>query len=252
MLDIRKLLFCFFCSLAVLAPIGLAGNVMENGNLAVDSSGWTYMATTGATGLMHADYDLATGNPAGCEKLWVDAFDASTNGYRFGQVLRVNKGQKYKLTGDWKGDLTGLLNDPTYGSGSRNWAEVFVGFFETYPPTDDWGTIRYKKAIGGTALNADPMPWDWQSILISPDATNPGPADGVFTATGQYMTVSINVGGRISSCDPTHPVFVYVDNFKILPCHDEAGTDCSADFKYIAWIANSWLACNIDPATSCY
>jgi len=67
------------------------------------------------------------------------------------------------------------------------------------------------------------------------------------------MTVAVNVGGRTKSCDPTHPVWVYVDNFKVLPCHDAAGTDCSADgFRYIAWIANNWLDCNIDPATSCW
>jgi hypothetical protein len=252
MLDIRKLVFCCFCSLAVLASTGLAGNVVVNGNLAVDSSGWTYLAMTTATGLMHADYDGATGNPGGSEKLWADANDFSTNNHRFGQVLRVNKGQKYKLDADWKGDLTGLANDPTYGASSRNWVEVFVGFSDTYPTSEQWGSIAYKKTYGGGGADT---PWDWTSILSSPDSTYPAPqpVNGVFTATGKYMTVAFNLGGRIHSCDPTHPAWVYIDNIKVLPCHDAAGTDCSADgFRYIAWIANNWLACNIDPVTSCW
>jgi hypothetical protein len=251
MLDIRKLLFCCLCSLAALASVGVAGNVMVNGTLDTDSSGWMYVAAGGGLGLMHADYVAEVGNPAGSVKCWVDDRDApsGTNNYRFGQVLRVNKGQKYKLDGDWQGDLTGLVGDPDPNyANARNWAEIFVGFYDHYPnPDTEWGSIAYKKTYGGGGADT---PWAWTSILGSAQAGFP--SNGVFTATGQYMTVAINVGGRTKSCDPAHPVWVYIDNFKVLPCHDEAGTDCSADLKYLAWIANNWLSCNIDPPTSCY
>jgi hypothetical protein len=254
MLDIRKLLFCYLCSLAVLASAVIAGNVMTNGDFATNMSGWSNVDTTTATGAMYVTYYSGAGNPAGSVMCWTDVNDVvgGNNNHRFGQVLRVNKGQKYKLTGDWKGDLNGLMVLPEYATTARNWAEIFVGFFDSAPTVDEWGTIRFKKAWGGTPLNTTTGIWDWESILSSPDGTNPGPGDGVFTATGSYMTVALNVGGRVKSAAPAYPVWVYIDNFKVLPCHDASGTDCSADFKYVAWIANNWLACNIDPATSCY
>jgi len=169
MLDIRKLMFCCFCSLAVLASAGSGGQRDEKRDLAVDSSGWTYVIPANAIGLMHADYDAATGNPAGSEKCWVDDRDApsGTNNYRFGQVLRVNVGQKYKLDGDWQGDLTGLVGDPDPNyANARNWVEIYVGFYDHYPNSDtEWGNIHYKKTFGGGGTDA---PWTWQSILGAP------------------------------------------------------------------------------------
>ena len=42
--------------------------------------------------------------------------------------------------------------------------------------------------------------WGWESVLTSPDTSaTPGPTDGVFTATDEFMFVGFNIGGRADS-----------------------------------------------------
>jgi len=248
MLDVRKLLLYCFCCLLVLATWAQAGNVIANGSFDTSSSGWGFYVSPSASGLMHADYDAGVGNPAGSVKCWIDVNETTNNDHRFYQVMPVNIGQKYKLDAQWKGNLYGKAD---VNPSSRNWAEVFVSFCDD-PEAPSWGLITYKKAFTG-GPNTDTGIWDWESILSSPDPSNPSaPGDGVFTATDRYMVVAINLGGRANSVEPGKEAWVYVDNFRLLPCHDESCSDYSADFKYLAWITSNWLSCNIDPPTSCY
>jgi hypothetical protein len=240
MLNIRKLLFCCLCSPVVLVSAGMAGNVLTNGDFAANTSGWSLVTLSGATGDMHADFDGATGNPAGSVKCWIDVNSPSgTNGHRFYQVVPVINGQKYKLSGDWSGDLTGkgVAGTPA------NWVEVYVGFYNTVPTPDQWGSIAFKK-------RSDTSPaWNWEPMANSYQT---GFDPNGVTAAGSYMVVSFNVGGAAFGVDPTLPAWVNIDNLKVLPCHDVAGSDCSVDFRYLAWLMNNWLVCNIDPPTSCY
>jgi len=76
------------------------------------------------------------------------------------------------------------------------------------------GTIRYKKATDG-GPNDIPMPWDWESITASPDSSKPGTSNGVFTATGNYMTVAFNLGGRAQTSNNTQPGYFWVDNVSL-------------------------------------
>jgi len=156
-------------------------NLIINGDFSSGLTGWTTTPTAPVT----ITYDGAVGNPAGSALF---ARNDSTppvtaNGNYLYQVIPVAIGQCYQINADWKGDL---LN----GGAGRNWAEVFISFASTASATP--ATIVYKKATDG-GPNDVPMPWNWESVLLSPnDGTSP--QDGVFIATDNFMVVGFNLG----------------------------------------------------------
>jgi pectate lyase len=191
---------CLLCLSSATAQELIVNGDFGSGNL----SGWTStpVAPTSIT------YDAGTGNPSGSAFLARNNSAALANGNYLYQIIPVVNGAQYKLSAQWKGDL---LN----GGTGRNWAEVYVNFTDsntTFSP----GIIRYKKATDG-GPNQTPMPWDWESIIASPDSSNPGPTNGVFTATGNYMTVAFNLGGRAQTSNNTQPGYYWVDNVGVTP-----------------------------------
>jgi hypothetical protein len=255
MLDMRKIFFGCMCSLALLASASVAGNVIANGGFATTIGSWS-LVDGGASieGTMFAEWIGSDGQPAGCARTYLTN-TGGNNGHRFNQIFNVVQGKKYKLTGEWKGDLNGPMISPYTG---RNWAEVIVFFANTPPTVSEWGgddRIMYKKRWGSTVMNEDDGIWAWESFLSSPNTGTtyiPVPADGVFTATAPYMVVAFNLGGIASSASPEMPVWTLLDNVRVVPCYDENGMDCGIDMRYMAWVTSNWLSCNIDPATSCW
>jgi hypothetical protein len=183
----------------------MAQNQIVNGDFATGNlTGWAVTNVAPTT----VASEVTTGNPSGSALLARNDSTAAANGNYLYQIIPVVNGAQYKLSAQWKGDL---LN----GGTGRNWAEVFVNFTasnSTFVP----GLIRYKKATDG-GPNATPMPWDWESITTSPDSANPGPADGVFTATDNYMTLAFNLGGRAQISNNTQPGYYWVDNVSVTP-----------------------------------
>ena len=190
---------CVLCITSATAQNLIVNGDFSGGNL----SGWTSTPVAPTT----ITYDGTAGNPSGAALLARNNSAATANGNYLYQIIPVVNGAQYKLGAQWKGDL---LN----GGTGRNWAEVYVSFSSsaTFVP----GTIRYKKATDG-GPNQTPMPWDWESITASPDSANPGPSDGVFTATDNYMIVSFNLGGRAQSSNNTQPGYYWVDNVSVTP-----------------------------------
>jgi Immunoglobulin domain len=182
-----------------------AQNLISNGDFTAGNlSGWTSTAVAPTT----ITYEGTAGNPSGAALLARNNSAATANGNYLYQIIPVVNGAQYKLSAQWKGDL---LN----GGTGRNWAEVYINFTATNTAFVA-GTIRYKKATDG-GPNDTPMPWDWQDITASPDSSNPGPTNGVFTATGDYMTIAFNLGGRAQTSNNTQPGYYWVDNVSVTP-----------------------------------
>ena len=181
----------------------MAQNLIVNGDFSAGNLfGWTGTPNAPST----ITYDVSAGHPSGSALLARNDSSATANGNYLYQVIPVVNGAQYKLSAEWKGDL---LN----GGTGRNWAEVYINFTDTNT-TFSPGTIRYKKATDG-GPNDTPMPWDWESIATSPDSSNPGPSNGVFTATGNYMTIAFNLGGRALTSNNTQPGYYRVDNVSL-------------------------------------
>jgi hypothetical protein len=285
MLDMRKLLLCCVCSVAMLASFAAASNDMfVNGSFNGNDTGWTFLPLSNAQGFppdpaVLAGYYAPEGMPVvGCALL--QNVGSNTNNYRYFQTFAVTEGHTYYLRGQWKGNILGNVTDdpcaPSPQPNARNWAELYIVFTPTAPTSDSttWGSgnILYKKRIGPGTLSglvnvAANGQWGWESILASPnvaDAT-PGPTDGVFTITNttpdtQYMTVAFNIGGRASSVgsnDITNSksVWYMVDNMHLCDGATYMGDingDCKVNFLDLKLIADQWVGCGIDPASSCW
>lgn len=190
----------FFC---LGSSVAWAENLVTNGDFSTgDLTGWATTETAPVT----ITHDGTEGNPSGSALLARNDSSLSANANYLYQVIPVTSGQQYKLDAEWKGDL---LN----GGTGRNWAEVFVSFAAS--PTATPSGIIYKKASDG-GPNDQPMPWDWESVLLSPD-NGASPEDGIFTATGDYMVIGFNLGGRAVSSNNTQPGFFWVDNVSVSP-----------------------------------
>jgi hypothetical protein len=226
-------------------------NVVANGTFDSAIAPWTLVNVSGSTGTMTAAFDDAVGNPAGSARVSADN-TVATNNHRFYQLFAVTQGKQYTLSGQWSGNIAGLVTSPTGGS-LRNWAEVFVSF-ETSTSPSNWtatSALMYKKAYGAGTTNTSNGIWGWEEITASPNGSNP-PAGGVFSATAPYMVVAFNVGGRISSGSP----FINVDNIRVIeavtcPARDLNG-DCALNWLDMLEFAAEWLACNRTPAGECW
>jgi hypothetical protein len=226
-------------------------NAVVNGGFDTSIAPWAIANVSGSSGTMTASFDGAVGNPAGSALVSADNTTA-TNNHRFYELFPVTQGKQYTFSGQWSGNIAGLVTSGTGGS-LRNWAEVFISFETSTSPSNWTATtaLMYKKAYGNGTTNTSTGIWNWEEITASPNGSNP-PAGGVFTATASYMVVAFNVGGRASSGAP----FIHADNIRVAeavtcPPFDLNG-DCAFNWLDVTMFANNWLACNRNPAGECW
>jgi hypothetical protein len=213
---------------------GVLVDLITNGGFDTDLSGWS--ASIANPTQVQITWD------AGTAKLARTVSDSTApNGNYLYQVIPVVDGKQYQIAAQWKGNLTGT---------DRQWAEVFVGFVATGTSTG-MGEIMYKKATYG-GPNATPMPWDWESILLSPNTNPVPPAGGLFTATNNYMVVAFNLGGRANA----GTTYYNVDNVSVVggtPCPSmDLNDDCAFDWLDIEKFVADWLDCNRNPGSECW
>jgi pectate lyase len=230
--------------------IPTVGDLVSNGTFEADVSNWQFLPPAVTDGPVTASFDAANGNPAGSAKLAADTTTAATNSSRFYQVIPVTAGRNYRVSGDWMGDIKGTVGTVT---SARNWAEIYVTFVDdgSVVPAS-WGSIMYKKAFGVANMNVGAAgTWAWEPITSSATGAS-GPADGVFTATDDYMIVAVNLGGRANSGQ----TYFNVDNFQVVetnPCpRIDLNNDCILDFLDIQQFASYYLSCGRTPATECW
>ncbi len=226
-------------------------NLIINGGFDTSTASWLFANVSGATGTMTASFDGSTGEPAGSALIAADNATA-TNGHRFYQLFPVTSGKQYTFTGDWSGNIVGLVTNPTGGS-LRNWAEVIISFESSTTPSN-WtasSAIMYKKAYGAGTTNTSTGIWGWEEITASPNGSIP-PAGGVFTATAPYMVIAFNMGGRVSSGE----ISMHIDNLgvtELTPCPAvDLNDDCVLDWLDMLRFADDWLVCSRNPATECW
>jgi len=251
MLQAQRIILCLTAVL-LLATAGKTQNLLVNPNFDSDASGWT-LFNINAESYISITWEPSSGNPGGAVKLMRDDGSLASNGHRYYQAIPVTVGQSYVIQGQWKGNLgtaTGTGENQGY-----NWAEIFVGFAETATPDSDvFGTYYLKKRFKpgdassyGTDANGQ---WDWQPITDSPAVEQPYPT--YFTATAPYMLLSFNIGGQ----DLGGQAWYLIDNLKVMACSlypaGDINADCQVNFADMAIIANQWLTCTIDPASSCW
>jgi len=223
-------------------------NLITNGTFDDNIAGWQFLPPVATDGIVTASFDASDGNPAGSALVNADTTLAATNSSRFYQVIPVEAGREYRLSGEWMGDIKGTVG--TVPS-TRNWAEIYVTFVTdgSAVPTS-WGGIMYKKAFGVANQNIGPTgAWSWEPITAS---VADGPADGVFTASDDYMVVAVNLGGRINSGQ----TYVNIDNFEVVQTTActavDLNNDCVLDFLDVQEIALNYLSCGRNPVTECW
>jgi hypothetical protein len=232
----------------------LDNDIAVNGTFDTDIiPGWQRFDLPSAVGTFEAIYDIYSGNPVGAAMLLSEPGITGTSGRYFYQVIAVKAGKQYKLSAEWMGDLSGFVaSDPYHRS---NWAEVLVAF-ETNADANMWtvwtdpNAVMYRKAFGVANQNVDSSgSWPtWEPITAS--QTN-GPADGVFTASGDYMVVAFSEGGLPNS----GLSYFYADNVKVEEpaCSPiDLNSDCNLDWLDIEQFATDWLTCNRYPAEECW
>lgn len=211
---VSRIILCLFLGVSVVlltAVGGQAQNLLTNpGFDSGDLSGWLLASDPTQSDQTEIAYDGGEGNPAGSallDRVTSAEFDNKDLIY---QLVDVEVGSQYKVDADWMGDL---LN----GGDGRNWAEALVAFVPTGDPmpdgadfVDDW--IQYKRATDGDPNTPAGGTFGWESILDAPDG---GPADGVFTATDEWMVLAFNLGGRDVNNNNTQPGFYWVDNASV-------------------------------------
>jgi hypothetical protein len=252
MLQMRGIIPCL-AAVLLMTSIGSAQNLLVNSDFNSDASGWTLIDLDLTPGIS-ATWEASSGNPGGAVKLMRTEVALGTNNHRFYQVFPVTVGQSYVIQGQWKGDL-GTGTSTVAGEG-YDWAEIFVGFCATATPTvtEDFGTYYLKKRFllgdsGSYGTNATGQ-WDWEPITASPSRENGFPT--YFTATQPYMVFSFNLGGYPNG----GPAWYIIDNLKVMACSlypsADFNSDCQVNFADMAFMANTWLGCGLDPSTSCW
>ena len=253
MTNMKREIWYSFCVLVCLVPLASAGpfNLMANGDFSDGLNHWILYHSADPN--MTAAHDPTVGNPAGSAFLKRDQTIVASNGHYFTQVVPVTVGNTYQIAGEWKGDLRA-----TPGTEHRNWIEVFVTFSDSPDPAavSNWGATQYKKRYDdeeGNLFNLLPEQngmWDWESILDSPDTAETGQT---YVATGPYMFVAFNLGGRAGAGEG----FVWIDNLQVIgDCRDEMpadlNNDCIVDLNDFALMATDWLKCNLEPSSACW
>jgi len=233
----------------------LNNNIAVNGTFDSDIvPGWQAFDLPSAVGTLIVIFDDYSGNPVGSVGIGSYTDTTGTSGHYFYQVLPVKIGKQYKFSTEWTGDLSGgglVALDPCNLS---NWARVLVAF-ETNADANTWtiwtdpNAVMYGKVFGVANQNIDSSgAWSWESITAS--QIN-GPADGVFTASGDYMVVAFSEGGLPGS----DLGYFYADNVKVEgpECSPvDLNDDCYFDLLDIAEFTLDWLTCNRDPAEECW
>lgn len=268
MLELRKLLFLSVAGVLCLAVAGNAANLIVNGDFAVNpspssTSVWRNAHTISLPGagqdfatcswVSTDGYKVYSTSAPGMEKIERTTFTSASNGHLFYQFVPVTQGHAYYVRGLWKGNIsTGT------GSTGQSWAEVYVGFAADANQTNVYwpAALRYKKLWDGTNYvftNVAPSgSWYWEDITASPYGQPPAyyvPQEGQ-----NYMAIAFNLGGEIITNPVTTPGY-YFDNVVIIECSQwlvgDVDQDCMVGFKDLALLANTWLACNLTPATAC-
>jgi hypothetical protein len=227
-------------------------DIAVNGTFDTDIiPGWEIFDLPSAEGTLIVIYDGDNGDPVGSGLMGNEPATTGTSGHYFYQVLPVDAGKQYKLSAEWMGDISSLEAPDPCNHG--NWAEVLVAF-ETNADANTWtvwtdpNAVMYRKAFGVVTQNIDSSgTWPWEPITAS--QTN-GPADGVFTANGDYMVVAFSEG----SLPRSGLGYFYTDNVKVKGpgCSPiDLNADCYLDWLDIEQFATDWLTCNRDPAEEC-
>jgi hypothetical protein len=230
----------------------LNNDIVVNGTFDTDIvPGWQTFDLPSAEGTLIVIYDGGNGDPVGSVVMGNEQDTTGTSGHYFYQVLQVRTGKQYKFSGEWTGDLTGNVPSDPYNLG--NWAEVLVAF-ETSADANTWtvwtdpDAVMYIKVFGVNNKNLDYSGvWDWQPITAS---RMNGPADGVLTASGNYMVVAFSEGGLANSGFG----YFYADNVKVEgpECSPiDLNSDCYLDWLDIEQFANDWLSCTRSPESEC-
>lgn|GEM_PF-787037 len=219
-----------------------------NGSFDSDTSGWLSGSMAYYIGTMTSSFDGTEGAPAGSARLEADTTLTDVDGHYFYQIVPVISGNRYRLSGEWKGSLTGLVPSTP---GALNWLFLFVGFTDDDPFLDGsvWETLAYAKAYGDPNFNIGTTgSWDWEPLISSP---YDGPTDGIFTATADHAVIAFGLGGTYGS----GPTLVNIDNIGFEEVPDcppiDLNDDCSLDFLDVRLFAADWLTCNRVPSGEC-
>jgi pectin methylesterase-like acyl-CoA thioesterase len=232
-------------------PLPLTDNIVTNGTFDADAAGWELLDLPTAVGSLWTGFDPPYGNPPGAAYLMCDTSAGAVAGHYFYQVLPVTPGSRYRLSGEWMGDLTGAsAPDPLTMS---NNAEVTVAFEPGSDPAawdlSDPALVKYAKVWGVGNINTDPNgTWAWEPM--SQSRTN-APSDDVYIATEEYMVIAFSQGGITGPGMP----WIDIDNIKVegpgCPVLDLT-SDCTLDWQDVQVFATDWLACNRNPAFECW
>jgi|GEM_PF-1545304 len=257
--NMKSILICAMCSTALLAGGGFAQNLLTNGDFSSGLANWT----TTSSDPLAAVVATGDGNPNPGIYVSRGTNTAQTLPNGVGQVIPVVAGRQYQLRGQWKGMIMGrnTLGDPN----GTTYAEINVTFLPT-PDTPYIGEsapaiamqLEKRWAYPGTepayTFNVDPDTgtWDWESISLSPVS---GDSEAMVAPEGaNYMAVWVNFGCSVGNDNTT--VYINVDNLVVMSCqaflNQDFNLDCEVDFKDFATVASGWLACGLDPASSCW
>ena len=234
-----------------LEPLPLTDDLVTNGAFDTDIAGWQSLDLPDATGVCYSGWDGPPyGNPPGAAYLMSEMAYGDVYGHFFYQVIPVTPGERYRFSGEWSGDLSSFMLDP---SGISNHAEVVITFESDTDPAG-WGwtepnAVMYRKSWGIDSQNTTPDGvWNWEPITAS--LAN-GPSDGIFTADAEYMVVAFTMGGIEGYTTP----WIDVDNIMVegpgCPLLD-LNDDCSLDFLDLRRFAEDWLTCNRVPEGECF
>jgi hypothetical protein len=253
MLQTRRIMPCL-AAILLLTSIGSAQNLLVNPNFNSDASGWAMYDISSGDTLVSATWDASSGNPGGAVTLMRTDGVTATNNHRYYQAIPVTVGQSYVIQGQWKGNLgTGTSTAANEG---YDWAEIFIGFSDYTSPVDgnDFGIYylkkRFKAGDSGSYGTDSTGQWNWEQITASPCQERSYPT--YFTATKPYMLLSFNLGGYANGGQAWYTI----DNLRVMACSlypsGDLNQDCQTNFADLAYLANGWLSCGLDPSTSCW
>jgi hypothetical protein len=252
-------LICAVCCAGLLTSSGFAQNLLTNGDFSGGLTGWTVLSVDP----LAAAVAVGDGNPAPGIYLSRGTNSAQTLSNGVGQVIPVVAGRKYQVRGQWTGMIMGRnsLGDPN----GTTLAEVNVSFLPTaetaytgtgapaismqikkrwaYPGTNPAYTFGVDLVTGG---------WAWEPIGLS---STTGDSESIVAPEGaNYMAVWVNFA--CSSGNTNTTVYAIFDNLQVMSCQgfvvQDLNSDCQVNFKDAATFVGSWLACHLDPVSSCW